>query len=212
MCPQCSRRAKKAAISTIINSAAPHGRRQGAAPLGAELSLCAVWSMFMSSQRMCEVTAHDELEPFHRWNVKSAMRVCLRPFGCGHDITAPAQAGTVLLSADRTRSSRERASFATAATSGRRRRVAPPACKLRRQAQQAKCLLGSSGALELKPEANGGLFGNEHGPGMAPRRNRSERESMGDMVRHAHTGSTTAPTAATCSVHNKTHASARQGR
>ncbi len=70
MCPQCSRSTKKAAINTAISSAAPHGRRHGAGALGAVLSSCAVWSMFMSSQRMYEVTAHDELEPFHRWNVK----------------------------------------------------------------------------------------------------------------------------------------------
>ena len=89
MCPQCSRSTKKAAISTTINSAAPHGRRQGAVALGAELSLCAVWSMFMSSQRMCEATAHDELEPFHHWNVKHRHAVCLQPFGCGHGIAGP---------------------------------------------------------------------------------------------------------------------------
>ena len=89
MCPQCSRSTKKAAISTTINSAAPHGRRQGATPLSAELSLCAVWSMFVSFQRMCEVTALDELEPFHHWNVKHRHAVCLQPFGCGHGIAGP---------------------------------------------------------------------------------------------------------------------------
>jgi hypothetical protein len=39
--------------------------------------------------RMCEATAHDELEPFHRWNVKRRHAVCLKPFGCGHGIAGP---------------------------------------------------------------------------------------------------------------------------
>ena len=89
MCPQCSRSTKKAAISTTINIAAFQGRRQGAAPLGGELSLCAVWSMFVSFQCMCPVTALDELEPFHHWNVKHRHAVCLQPFGCGHGIAGP---------------------------------------------------------------------------------------------------------------------------